>query len=103
MKLSPKRTIFLIWLGWAVIILGYQSFVTARFDITRPDYALFWTPGSTPIGGAQDQKYYLQEEFMKAQTAWDSEYYLAIAIGGYEDPNVDRVGDQIIGSGTPTY
>jgi hypothetical protein len=100
---SPKRTIVLIWLGWAVILLGYQSFVTARFEVERPDFALFWTPGSTRVGGAQDQKYYLQEEFMEAQTAWDSEYYLAIAIGGYEDPNVDRVGDQIISSGTPTY
>jgi hypothetical protein len=103
MNLSPKRTIFLIWLGWVVVILGYQSFVTSRFTVRRPDFALFWTAGSTRPGGAQDQKYYLQEEYLAAQTAWDSEYYLAIAIGGYEDPNVDRVGDQIIGSGIPTY
>ncbi|MFZ0545923.1 MAG: mannosyltransferase family protein, partial [Candidatus Promineifilaceae bacterium] len=102
-KLTPKRTIFLIWLGWVVIILGYQAFVLARFKVQRPDNALFWTAGSTRVGGAQDQKYYLQEDYLKAQTAWDSEYYLAIAIGGYEDPNVDRVGDTVVSSGTPTY
>lgn len=103
MNNAPKRTIFLIWLGWVIVLIGYQSFASSRFNIQRPDNALFWTADSTRIGGAQDQKHYLQEEFMEAQSAWDSEYYLAIAIGGYEDPNVDRVGDQIVSSGTPTY
>ena len=96
---SPKRTIVLIWLGWAVVILGFQWFVTARFNVRRPDYAVFWTAESTRIGGDQDQKYYLQEPFLENQSAWDSEYYLAIAIGGYEDPHVDRVGNTIETSG----
>jgi hypothetical protein len=100
---SAKRTVFFIWLGWVVAILGFQTFVTARFDVRRPDYAVFWTAESTRAGGAQDRKFYLQEPFMRHQSAWDSEYYLAIAIGGYEDPNVDRVGDTIESSGTPTY
>jgi hypothetical protein len=100
---SAKRTVFFIWLGWVVAILGFQTFVTARFDVRRPDYAVFWTAESTRAGGPQDRKFYLQEPFMRNQSAWDSEYYLAIAIGGYEDPNVDRVGDTIESSGTPTY
>lgn len=96
---TAKRTIFFIWLGWVIALLGYQTFVTARFDIRRPDYSQTWTPASTRIGGFQDQKHYLQESFMEAQSAWDSEYYLAIAINGYEDPFVDRVGDQIESTG----
>ena len=29
---------------------------------------------------------------MNNQVAWDSEYYLAIAVGGYDDPATDLVG-----------
>lgn len=35
---------------------------------------------------------YLIEPFMNNQVAWDSEYYLAIAVGGYDDPATDLVG-----------
>lgn len=96
-----RRTIILIWLGWAVIMLAYHAWVPARFRVVRPDDALFWTADSTRIGGFQDQKYYLQDPFLSSHVAWDSEYYLAIAIGGYEDPNVDRVGqfDGVVSSG----
>jgi hypothetical protein len=90
---SPRRTIFRIWLGWVVIMLVYHAWVPARFSVVRPDRVLFWTADSTGEGGFQDQKYYLQDPFLKGHVAWDSEYYLAIAIGGYEDPHVDRVGE----------
>jgi hypothetical protein len=96
-----RRTIALIWLGWVVVMLAYHAWVPARFRVARPDNALFWTAASTRVGGFQDQKYYLQEPFLSGHVAWDSEYYLAIAIGGYEDPNVDRVGqfDGVVSSG----
>ncbi len=87
-----KRTVFALWLGWAVILLTYNVFVPARFTLVRPDKALAWTANSTRVGGEQDGKYYLQDPFLKRQVAWDSEYYLAIALGGYEDPHPDRVG-----------
>ena len=98
-NLPTKRTIFVMWLGWAIVILAYFVFVPARFRVLRPDRALEWTAVSTAVGGPQDQKYYLQEPFMTAHSAWDSEYYLAIALGGYEDPNIDRVGDSFSSSG----
>ncbi|NJN53695.1 MAG: hypothetical protein HC804_02415 [Anaerolineae bacterium] len=101
-NVPSKRTVFIIWLGWAFIMLAYSVLVPARFTVQRPDRALSWTAGSTRVGGAQDAKFYLQEPFLQRQVAWDSEYYLAIALGGYEDPNVDRVGESFgtVRSGT---
>lgn len=92
-KVPTKRTVVAIWLGWAVIMMAYSALVPARFSVVRPDKVLFWTPGSTAVNGAQDNKYYLQDPFLERQVAWDSEYYLAIALGGYDDPHVDRVGE----------
>lgn len=91
-----KRTIVAIWLGWAVIMVLFHMFAPARFNVARPDRALSWTADSTRLGGAQDQKHYLQDPFLEQHVAWDSEYYLAIAIGGYEDPHPDRVGDGFV-------
>ncbi|MBE2221603.1 MAG: hypothetical protein IAF02_08695 [Anaerolineae bacterium] len=99
-KTPTKRTIFALWLGWAVIMLAYSALVPARFDVRRPDRALFWTAGSTRIGGDQDAKYYLKDPTLEHQVAWDSEYYLAIAIGGYGDPNVDHIGESFGNVGT---
>ena len=52
---------------------------------------LHWTVTETGPGYQQNQKYLL-EPFMNQQVAWDSEYYLAIAVGGYNDPATDMVG-----------
>lgn len=94
MSTTPtKRTVFAIWLGWALIMLAYSVFVPARFAVRRPDRVLSWTAGSTAVGGAQDGKYYLKDPFLEHLVAWDSEYYLAIALGGYNDPHVDRIGE----------
>ncbi|MBL1128492.1 MAG: hypothetical protein D8M54_08270 [Chloroflexi bacterium] len=94
MPSSPsKRTIFFIWAGWAAIMLLYHIWAPARLTVQRPDRALSWTAESTRSGGPQDNKYYLQEPFLNRHVAWDSEYYLAIALGGYEDPHPDRVGE----------
>jgi hypothetical protein len=84
------RTIFLIWLGWVVVMLGYQVMVPGRLDIARPDYSLFWTTTET-LSHSQDGKVYLNEPFLNTHVSWDSEYYLAIAVGGYEDPNIQRI------------
>jgi hypothetical protein len=87
-----RRTIFLIWLGWAVIMLGYQVWVPARLSLQRPDDALMWTADET-TAGSQDDKLYLNDPFLNTHVSWDSEFYLAIALGGYEDPNIRRVGN----------
>jgi hypothetical protein len=85
------RTIVGIWLGWVVIMLAYQVFVPMRLAIARPDYALDWTVNETKAH-SQDKKIYLNEPFLNAHVSWDSEFYLAIAVGGYEDPNIFRIG-----------
>ena len=85
------RTIVWIWMGWAIIMISFQIYVPARFSLKRPDYAVFWTATET-LEGSQDGKIYLNEPFLNEHVSWDSEYYLAIATGGYEDPAIRRIG-----------
>ncbi len=77
-------TLIFIWAVWAVIIIGYQSFVDARIHPQRPDYARPWT-GDNTTADINEGKPYLNNPFMNRQVEWDSEYYLSIAIAGYED------------------
>lgn len=79
------RTTFLIWLVWVVILIAFQYIVTARFQPARPDEVLFWTATET-TADAQDDQPYLVHPFMNAQVSWDSEFYLSIALTGYDDP-----------------
>jgi hypothetical protein len=83
-------TIFFIWLGWCIVLPGYQAFVPARLDLARPDYALGWTPNET-LKGSQAGRIFLNEPFMHTHVSWDSEFYLAIAVDGYESDNVRRI------------
>src|SRR4030042_4619779 len=85
-----RRTVFFIWLGWVVIMLAYQALVPARFSLVRPDLALSWTPSETTVNSQQGKKY-LTDPFLNTQVSWDSEYYLAIANRGYEDPAIQRI------------
>jgi hypothetical protein len=90
-------TIVGIWLGWVVIMLGYQALVPARLSLARPDYALEWTKTET-LAGSQAGKIYLNEPFLNSHVSWDSEFYLAIAVGGYEDRAIRTVGAGFQGS-----
>jgi hypothetical protein len=85
-----KRTLFLIWLAWSVILLVFQGFVADRLRLERPDFALGWTAGAT-LSGSQADKPYLLNPFLNAQVSWDSEFYLSIATVGYDDPAVRSV------------
>jgi len=83
--MKPIRIIVLTWLAWAIIVIAFQALATARLVPKYPDRALDWTSAFT---GKNYQKghVYLLDRFMNDQVAWDSEYYLAIAVGGYDDP-----------------
>jgi hypothetical protein len=90
LKRSPVRTLVFIWLAWAVIMLAYPVIAGWRYLPNRPDYALEWTPNET-ARNSQKGKIYLTEPFMNEQVSWDSEYYLSIAVAGYDDTGTSMV------------
>src|SRR5688572_11882177 len=98
-----KATIYnitLLWLAWVVIILSFQWIMTTRLEIQHPDLAVSWTKSQTRPN-SNEGKIYLLEPFMNRQVAWDSEYYVGIAVGGYDDPEAGAVvnpntGNQVI-------
>jgi mannosyltransferase PIG-V len=83
--MKPTRVIVLTWLAWAVIVIAFQALATARLVPQYPDKAQEWTTKFTDKD-YQKGHVYLLDPFMNNQVAWDSEYYLAIAVGGYDDP-----------------
>jgi hypothetical protein len=85
-------TIILIWLGWALIMIAYQAYVIGRINLQAPDRSLSWTETGT-LPNYQAGKIYLLEPFMNDHVAWDSEYYLSIAVGGYRDPAMRAIPD----------
>jgi hypothetical protein len=88
-----KTTVYnitLLWLAWMVIILSFQWIVTTRLEIKHPDLAVSWTESETRLSSNKG-KTYLLEPFMNRQVAWDSEYYVGIAVGGYDDPKAGTV------------
>ena len=88
--MKSTRAVVLIWLAWAIIVIGFQALATARLVPQFPDHALEWTTKFTGEGYQEDHVYLL-EPFMNNQVAWDSEYYLSIAVGGYDDPRSPHV------------
>jgi hypothetical protein len=68
-------------------MIAYQAYVIGRINLQSPDRSLNWTEIETRPNH-QAGKIYLLEPFMNDHVAWDSEYYLAFAIGGYHDPTM---------------
>lgn len=89
--------IALLWLAWMVIILSFQWIVTARLEVQHPDLAVFWTKSQTRPN-SNEGKIYLLEPFMNRQVAWDSEYYVGIAVAGYDDPKAGAVVNPATGN-----
>ncbi len=82
--------IMLLWLVWAALVIGFQGFSAARFQPQAPDTVLEWTKGETQPG-AHDTQPYLLEPFMNQQVAYNSEFYISIALHGYDDPNLRAI------------
>lgn len=89
MNRGALRQIFLLWLVWSIIVIGYTQIAHARYAPSRTDKSLMWTENETRRDSL-DNKPYLLEPFMNTQVAWDSEYYLSVAVAGYEDPIMRR-------------
>jgi hypothetical protein len=90
MTQTTLRTLILIWLGWFLVLYGFQWLVTARLGVLRPDFAVPWSSQETTALSNRG-KIYLLEPFMNRQVAWDSEYYVGIAVAGYADPRAGTV------------
>ena len=91
MNRKAFRKIVLIWLAWALLVIGFQALATARFKPVFPDRAQDWTTSYTNLSTYQVDRPYLLEPFMNNQVCWDSEYYISIALGGYDDPKVPHL------------
>ena len=86
----PVQKLIVLWAAWATLTLGFQQLVTTRLELKRPDHVLGWTISETTLSTLKEN-YYLVEPFLNEQVAMDSEYYLSIAVAGYDDPEVDYV------------
>jgi hypothetical protein len=83
--------VVLLGLLWALVVAGFQLLVSARYAPARPDRVIEWTAAETGAH-SHDQQPYLLEPFMRQFVAWDSEFYLSIAVHGYDDPAVRSIG-----------
>jgi hypothetical protein len=57
--MNAKQKIILLWLFWAIILIGFQATAQARFDPKRPDKVLQWTTDETARVFKKDQPYLL--------------------------------------------
>lgn len=86
------RNIVLLWLLWVLLVIGFQAFSTARFQPQWPDPLIWFPELGDPTDPAEVVNYrqvghpYMMEPFMNEQVMWDSENYIGISIGGYDDP-----------------
>jgi hypothetical protein len=87
---KPIRDLILIWLAWSILVIGFQAIAVVRFQIISADTVLEWTWNET-LPGAHNSQPYLRYSFMNQQVAYDSEFYLSIAVVGYDDPAVRAV------------
>jgi hypothetical protein len=83
------RLIVAIWAIWAVGLLAFQEIVVARLHPERPDAVLEWTAEETGLRRNAGRPY-LAEPVFNTHIAFDSEYYLSIAVVGYDDPDVPQ-------------
>lgn len=91
MNKKAFKNIILIWLAWVFIVIGFQALSTARLKPQWPDRAQEWTAQYTLPSTYQVNRPYLVGPFMNDQVCWDSEYYISIASGGYDDPKVPHL------------
>jgi Mannosyltransferase (PIG-V) len=79
------RNTVLLWLAWVLIVIGFQALAAARLQPQWPDFFQLPLQDDKDPAKYQDGRPYLLEPFMNNQVAWDSEPYIGISIGGYDD------------------
>ncbi len=112
LRLGPDvaRIVFL-WAAWLAVICVFQIVVAARLEPQRPDNVLGWTAGETadaiPAATGTGCRPLLADPNMNEHVAFDSEYYIAIAVAGYDNPDsqayvYDTTGRGVVNAGVPT-
>lgn len=101
--------IVLLWAAWLAIICAFQIAVEARVQPARPDYTLAWTPSETgadfPAATGPGCRPMLSDPNMNEHVAFDSEYYISIAVTGYDDPNAPAyvsLDGHVVNAGVPS-
>jgi hypothetical protein len=74
------------WAAWLLILCVFQVLVQARLQPARPDKVLGWTPSETGQRVLECRPM-LADPVMNEHVAFDSEYFVSIALAGYDDPN----------------
>lgn len=100
-----------LWAAWLVVICAFQIVVSARVSPQRPDTVLGWTANETgdgyPVATGIGCRPLLADPNINEHVAFDSEYYIAIAAGGYDNPEsqayvYDTAGGKVVNAGVPT-
>ena len=76
-----------LWAVWAVSLLVFQEIVVARLEADRPDRVLGWTARHTTVDRFEGRPY-LADPTLNTHVSFDSEYYISIAVAGYDDDRV---------------
>jgi hypothetical protein len=92
-RLKPWQQVALLWLAWALVLNAVQAFLIRRLELVRPDPLFWWTAAysrpdfleSLPARGG------FWKFYGDPHVAWDSNYYLSIALAGYDDPRMETV------------
>jgi hypothetical protein len=82
-----------VWAAWLVILCAFQAIVSARVSPQRPDAVLGWTQNftrsSTSNANGPGCHPRLSEPTLNEHVSFDSEYYISIAVAGYDDPQAN--------------
>jgi hypothetical protein len=74
-----------VWFAWLVVVCAFQIVVQARLQPARPDVVLSWTQYATTDVNL-DCRAHLNDPAYNEHVSYDSEYYMSIALNGYNDP-----------------
>ena len=73
-----------VWFVWFAVVCAFQIVVQARLQPARPDVVLSWTQYATTDVNLQCRAH-LNDPAYNEHVSYDSEYYISIALNGYND------------------
>ena len=98
-----------VWAAWLAVLCAFQAVVQARMSPERPDVVLTWTPNLTEAATSSAEgpgcHPRLSDQTLNEHVSFDSEYYISIAVAGYDDPQASSYvwsGYDVAIHGVPT-